>query len=69
MDATRLACLLPSSRRWEQQEKNDINEVFYKQGMQLLEDVIESRGISKEEIMDSLNQVSVLNYFNAKSAE
>lgn len=53
----------------EQQEKNDINEVFYKKGMQLLEDVIESRGISKEEIMDSLNQVSVLNYFNAKSAE
>ena len=53
----------------EQQEKNDINEIFYKKGMQLLEDVIESRGISKEEIMDSLNQVSVLNYFNAKSAE
>ncbi len=53
----------------EQQEKDDINEAFYKKGVQLLEETILSRKLNKDEIFDSLSQLSVLNYFNAKSAD
>ncbi len=53
----------------EQQERDNINEVFYKKGLQMIEEAIESRGLDKDEVMDALNQISVLNYFNAKSAE
>ncbi len=52
----------------EAQEHDEINEGYYKRGVQLLEDVIETKQFNKEEIFDSLEQISILNYFNAKSA-
>lgn len=52
----------------EAQENDDINEGFYKKGLQLLEDVIEVRKLNKDDILESLEQLSVLNYFNVKNA-
>lgn len=56
------------AKKIENENKNTTEDA-YKRGLSVLEACIIQRNVNKEEILESLNQLSVLNYFDVSSKE